>query len=289
MRFYFTISLFICKGPALVAMFYLLTSVNVFKQQLFAAGADSLFKNKFHLLADSLFENKKYDEAFENYELAANIYHSEKKWEEEVICMNGAGNALRKNRQYDKAIEILNKSLNFGIKHLDENNEYLANTFHIKCLTYWDKGDYYKAGFSEDQAIKRWEIIYGKESHNVAKGYNNLGLCNKNTGNYNKSLEYYIKALKIWEVVLDSLHPYIASIINNISVVYTEKGDYDQALNYSKRAINITLNTHPVDSISLAKKYNNIGMIYIYLNDTALVYKYYKLTMDIRLIIKTEK
>jgi len=283
MHFHFTISLFRCRWSSLAAIFYLLTSLNVYHQRLFATGADSSFINKFHHIADSLFENNTYESALTYYQKAADLYHSDKKWEQEVICLNGAGNAMRENREYGNAIEILNKSLDLGLKHLEENNEHLANTFHLKCLTYWSKGDYYQASFSEEEAVKRWKIIYGDKSYNVAKGYNNIGLCNKNTGRFDKALDYFKNALSIDENVLDSLHPDIASIINNISVVYKIKGDYDQALNYSKRAINITLNTHPVDSILLANKYNNIGMIYIDINDTVSAYKYYKLTLDIRL------
>ncbi|OQX77476.1 MAG: hypothetical protein B6D61_07115 [Bacteroidetes bacterium 4484_249] len=173
--------------------------------------------------------------------------------------------------------------LDLGLKYLDENNKHLANTFHLKSLAFWYKGDYYQASYLEQEAIKRWEIIFGERSYDVAKGYNNLGLYCKNTGNYDKALEYYLSALKIFELVLDSINPNIASNINNISTVYKEKGDYDQALKFSKRAINITLNTHPVDSIKLAKKYNNIGRIFIDINDLDSAYKYYKLTLDIRL------
>ncbi|MCD4745642.1 MAG: CHAT domain-containing protein [Bacteroidales bacterium] len=261
----------------------MLTSLAVFHQPLFATGADSLLKNKFHFIADSLFNNKKYNEAFYNYEKAARIYHSDKEWEQEVTCLNGAGNSLQKNREYDRSIEIFNKSLDLGLIHLDENNEYLARTFHLKCRSYMWKGDYYKAGFSEQEAIKRWEIIYGKQSHDVAKGYNILGVCNKNTGNYNKSLEYYKKALKICEIVLDSLHPDIASIMNNISFVYKEKGDYDQALKYSEKAINITLKNTPVDSVLLVKKYNNLGLMYLNKGNSSLAQEYHKKALDLRL------
>jgi CHAT domain-containing protein/Tfp pilus assembly protein PilF len=250
-----------------------------------AVETDSIPLNQYHGIADSLFHLKKYDAAIINYEKAVEIYHSKKEWEQEVICLNAIGGAEGKSGEYDKAIETLDKSLDLGLTHLGENNEHLAKTFHLKCINYFRKGDYYKATFSEQEAIKRWKIVFGEKNLQMATGYNMLGLCNKNAGFYNEALDYYLKALNISENVLDSLDWRIASIINNLSTVYRAKGDYDNALKYSKRAINITLNTEPVDLSSLASKYNTIGLIYDEMNDTSEAYEYYKQALDIRLEI----
>lgn len=235
-----------------------------------------------HHIADSLFENKKYEEALQFYQKAIEIYQLNKQWEQEITCLNASAKTLRKTNELDEALATINQSIDIGIKHLPDKNEHLAMAFHIKSLVFHSQGDYYKAIFSEQEAIKRWKIISGEDNYNIAKGYNPMGICYKNVGRLDKSLHFYKEALKISEKLLDSLHPSIASIINNICTVYFEKGDFDQALNYSKKAIDITLRTNPLDSVLLAKKYNNMGMIFIGMKDTTSVYKYYKLALDIR-------
>ncbi len=250
---------------------------------LIAEETDTLEFNKYHIIADSLFQIKSYDAAIKNYERASKTYHSGKEWENEVICLNALAIAHQKNRDFDKAIETLNKSLDLGLTHLDQDNELLADIFDLKGRNYYYKGDYYKAVFSEQEAVKRWEIIFGEDDYKVAKGYNNLAIYSKRTGKFDEALEYNKKALNISEKVLDSLDPRISSIINNLSTLYKEKGDYDEALKYSKRAIRITLNTKPLNSNLLAKKYHNIGMIYIEINDTLAASKYYKMALDLRL------
>ena len=255
---------------------------------LMAGEADSLPLNKYHRIADSLFQIKKYDASIVNFKKAVEIYQLKNEWEQEVICLNAIGDAKGKLGDYDQAIETLNNSLDLGLTHLYENNEYLAKTFHLKCINYFKKGDYYKAAFSEEEAIKRWKTVFGENNLQMAKGYNMLGLCNKNAGFYNKALDYYKKALHISEKVLDSLDWRIASINNNVSNVYKAKGDYDDALKYIKRAIRITLNRQPVDSSLLASKYNTIGLIYDEMNDTSEAYKYFKQALVIRLDILDE-
>ncbi|RLD50432.1 MAG: hypothetical protein DRJ05_19635, partial [Bacteroidetes bacterium] len=138
---------------------------------LIASETDILPLNKYHGIADSLFQIKNYDEAILNYERAATIYHSEKSWENEVICLNALAIAHEKNRDFDKAIETLNKSLDLGLTHLDQDNEHLADIFNLKGQVYYYKGDYYKAVFSGQEAVKRWEMIFGPNDYIVAKGY----------------------------------------------------------------------------------------------------------------------
>ncbi len=278
MRSQYTYMPIIITGQKLLFLLFLLMGSG-----LIATETDTLGLNKYQIIADSLFQIKNYDAAIANYERAAKTYHSEKEWENEVICLNALAIAHEKNRDFDKAIETLDKSLDLGLTHLDQDNEYLADIFDLKGRNYYHKGDFYKAVFSEQEAVKRWEIIFGANDYKVAKGYNNLAIYSKRTGKFDKALGYYKRALSISKKALDSLDPRISSIINNLSTLYKEKGDYDEALKYSKRAIRITLNTKPLNPIILAKKYHNIGMIYIDINDTATAYKYYKMALDFRL------
>jgi CHAT domain-containing protein/Tfp pilus assembly protein PilF len=218
--------------------------------------------SKYHKTADSLFNKRNYKEAVVYYEKTANFYHLEKNWEQEIICLNGLGNSMRKLREYDKSIKILNKSIELGMTYLDENNINTANAFNIKGRALYSKGDYYQAAYSEKEAIKIWESIQGFNRQRIYRGYNLLGVCNRNTGMYNEALTYYKKALRICGESRDSLNPEMASIMNNITTVYRKTGDYDNALKYCNNAIEITLKRKPVDSVSLAKKYNNLGLIF---------------------------
>ncbi len=257
-------------------MFFFIQTVFAQYGQTDSIGIKNLFQS-----ANTALHKKLFDSALIYYQKAALLFHIKGSYGKEIECLNACGNILQKKRKFSEAEMFLDKSQNIGLKY-SENKKELANTFHIKSLILYKKGEYNNAIFYEKQATEIWTKLYGENSYLTGKGYNNIGLFYKKTGQYTLALSNYKKALCIWHNVLDTLHPALASLYNNISIIYKIKGDYDEALNYCKKALTITLEKKPVNLIFLARKYNNLGIIYNAQGDTILAYRYYKKALAIR-------
>ena len=245
--------------------------------------ADTSYANLLYNKATGFLESRNYDSAYSYYHSASDIYRTAKNWEKLVGCLNSMGNILQKNRKFEKALNILEESQTIAFKHLNENNNQLADIFHQKSIINYKKGEFNNAAFLEENAISIWINVFGEKSYDVGKGYNNLGLFYKKTGQYGKSLDYYKLALNIWEQVIDSMSPKLASLLNNISTIYKITGDYSEALIFCNRALNITLANKPLNKKLLARKYNNLGIIYDAQGDTALAYENFIIALELRL------
>jgi len=188
----------------------------------------------------------------------------------------------RKISNFDKALELLYKTLNIreqiqGVEHTNT-----ADIYNSIGFVYDSQGDYSKALEYYQKALKIWDKVSGNEHSDVAAAYNNIGYVYYCQGDYSKALEYYQKALKIWEKVFGDEHPDVAISYNNIGVVYNKQGDHSKALEYHQKALKIQEkvlnNEHP----DVALSYHNIGAVYDDQGDYSKALEYYQKALKIR-------
>ncbi len=131
-------------------------------------------------------------------------------------------------------------------------------------------GSYPKA---REHARKAFKLSYRhKIKSEKAKALNNLGLIDKEQGNYEAALTTYQKSKSIYKTLQDT--PGLADLYHNIGTIHSKKDQYDKALHSYKRSLALDLQLG--DSGAVAASYNNIGIIYHKRGNYAKALSYYQ-------------
>lgn len=110
------------------------------------------------------------------------------------------------------------------------------------------------------------EKLFGEESAEAAKSYNNLGELHKEKCNIKESEYYHTKALKIRKHIYGNLHQDTAESYGNLAIVYSQKGSFDKAEELSLNSLNIFLSLYGDKHDLISTSYNNLSEIYWYMN-----------------------
>lgn len=160
---------------------------------------------------------------------------------------------------YQKAIEISTKSVNYFVEKKDSNKVVdLANNL---ALYYYHQGDVQRSIKLYNQTIA-W--AGNKRKDVAAKCYNQLGnIWAIDLGNEKKALEYYQKSLKM-KLASGAPVKSISFSYNNIGISYKNLGNldssmfyYNKALEYAKKSNEPQAQLNPL--INIANNYKRMG------------------------------
>ena len=265
-----------------IVLFVLITQVAVVK------GDES---PDYFVNANQLASEKKYIEAFVQYELAmqkepgnVDIYISYGWYlfldgnTDKAITITGKGYALDKTNRFI----IGNLALYYSCSgDLARGDQFYDSFFKLK-LEKW----VYCAVFQEDiidhkNMFKRdpdyTHTLTGYVSHGMSlypdfesacatwremKKYENEGDDLLQKGEFAKADELYNAALPFRESVFGKDHKETADRFNNIGSMCDERGDFDRAISYHTKALAIRLKVLGKDHPDVAISYNNIGCSY---------------------------
>ena len=110
-----------------------------------------------------------------------------------------------------------------------------------------------------------------------ANANTNLGVINRNNGNFPESIEYYEFALKAFEKLNN---PKAANVLNNLGLLNFDLGNYDEALNYLSKSFALKEKN---ESSGKASTLSNIGMVYEMREDMDSAILYYNKALEIAL------
>jgi len=200
---------------------------------------------------------------------------------EEIVEMNNnIGHSYAAMGDYDKAIELLKKSLEIN---LGEDHPFTTSSYNTIGFAWNNKGEYDKAIKYYERALKIKLATLGEDHPSTATSYNNIGLAWNNKGEYDKAIEYYERALKIRLATLGENHPDTATSYNNIGLAWNNKGEYDKAIEYYEKDLKICLSTLEENHPNIATSYNNIGLAWNNKGEYDKAIKYYERALKIRL------
>ena len=106
---------------------------------------------------------------------------------------------------------------------------------------------------------------------------NNLGIANKDLGDYRRSIEYYDRAL---DAVGDQDPSFEATVLNNVGNLHEILGDYDKALAAHERALLLARQAGSVENE--ARGLNTIGSTYYKLGEFQKALEYHEQALAIR-------
>ncbi len=153
---------------------------------------------------------------------------------------------------YDSLHFFANKALKIAQNNRDTSSEISA--LNIIGTAYFFTGDYNESIDAYQKGVDH--ALMKRDSLNLGKLYNNIGMVYSYNKDYTRSIEFLIEARKIRDVTGD---PKISSTVNNLGIAYMNMSDLDPALQYFKEALQLKKQYNQRSALS--NTLNNIGII----------------------------
>lgn len=139
------------------------------------------------------------------------------------------------------------------------------NNNYLLARSFLRKGIYYDITGKKDSAIIAYDLAYdvAKPENDLlamASVYNNKGLIEWNSEQFDDAMQYYIKSLKIFRQINQPRGE--ANSLNNIGLLLTELERYKEAISYHKDALKIRMQID--DKYGVGASYSNISQNYDY-------------------------
>jgi class 3 adenylate cyclase/tetratricopeptide (TPR) repeat protein len=168
------------------------------------------------------------------------------------------GGVFRSRGDYDKAIEMYNKSRTL-LQEL-HNKRGIANTTYQLGIVYHLKGDYQKAIEFNKQGLVILEEIGDKKG--IAHTSGNLGIMYSYLGDYAKALEYHQKNLTISEEIGDQRGVGMAS--SNLAKLYLMDGNPTKAQVHFQKYLDISEEIG--DKVGTSAALGNLAILFLRTN-----------------------
>jgi tetratricopeptide (TPR) repeat protein len=211
-----------------------------------------------------------------------NISMSIDYYDKSIIAYENSGNVLGKALSVDNSGIIYNEKGDYVKsveKHLEALKTYEALNDTARIVSsYVNIGRVFKNKGEENHALEYYEkaaIIAEKINHKLYQAicYNNIGaLYNKEGGDYNKALDYFLKAYEIKKEIQSHDKMSIANTLSNIGNAYEGLKEYNKAFEWHN--MSLKMREEISDRQGMITVYNNLAQLYFASNniDKALLY-----------------
>jgi len=166
------------------------------------------------------------------------------------------------NKNYEKALEILNVSLDIMIKAVGENHPDAA------CILVKIGKVQFELGRTSDSiksfldVMRIQRMAFGNAHHLIAEPIYRLGMIFETLGEYENALNSYEQTAQIEHITLGPNHSDLAATLYGIGRVQYEQGNSDLALRAHKKALVILEDNSITNSLFAACILLAIGKIY---------------------------
>jgi len=186
-------------------------------------------------------------------------------YEEVVYILENIGNYID---PYDNA--LIASSLNGYIpiveallsRFKEKKDKNIAFILDSLTFLFYSLGEYDNALRMQEELFEIRQKLYNKNSAEIAKSHNLLGVIYGAKGKYEKAEPFYEKALKIREEVLGENHSDTAISYAGLGFLYNSKGEYEKAEPLYKKALKIIEEELGENHHNAATSYNNLATLY---------------------------
>lgn len=260
----------------LLICFFTLASITSFSQ----IKNDTLIAFQYYKNADSLSENKKFDESILLLKKALPVYKTAKAWERVASCYN----EISINYIYSNALE---ESLTFAEKALNICETYIVSDCNEKAKAYDKIGYYnyakkkaYKVALSyHHKALLIREKILPDNHKSFRHSYKILALTYKKLKKFDQTLAYFKKALKTSIKVYGAEHDKVIDLYGWIGGTYLDMEKNDIAIEYYSKFLDGAIKNK--NSRYIAAAYLHLGMLYRRKNLLDLALEYYEKALPV--------
>lgn len=278
---------------------------------------------EYYLELSKLYEGNDLGKALEFAQKSIQISESIHYVTQKIKGLHQLGNLYRKEKEFDKAIEVLSEALELSKTHLNQKSIalsyiYLADVYRDLREREQSKEYYFKALKIAEKIKNEWikakvntglgELSRSYGQNNIALQYylealNNIlqtdnvylqGVAYKNIAemyrenrNIEKSIENFKQALSKFERIDNKRE--LAEVNFSLGELYQRKKEFDKAIVYMKNSLGFAELTGHQDYIK--KGYKNLAEVYEQNNDFKNAYdylKYYSAIKDTKFISELE-
>lgn len=200
-----------------------------------------------------------------------------------IRSLNLQGESFYNLNQCDKAIKVLNRSLQLAKDKRSASHAELSQTYyHLsvasgKCARKIDEAIQL---LNKSIAIK--EKLYGSQSPEIAYDYTFMGFLYDNKEQSDSAILFLNKALSIRENKLAPNDIELANTHHNFGQVYENQSELDKALTHHLRALNIRQTKLGDAHLSTLHSINAIGSVYRKLGNFDRALEYYRYALENR-------
>ncbi|MBR9914562.1 MAG: tetratricopeptide repeat protein [Algicola sp.] len=198
------------------------------------------------------------DSAIYYYTNAQKFAQKTENRELEGYTYSGMSDAMRLKGDYDKALELTDKSITIARELKDWLDVSISLT--NKSSIYRNKGNYMLAYKNAIAAQKIIDTISG-QALRKADLFKDIGEIEFQRANYDDAIRYYKKALEVYQAEEDI--EFGVMTLNRISNSYIAMKSYDNAKEYAEKALEISAEKGMTNSYNISQI--NLGII---LNET---------------------
>lgn len=177
-------------------------------------------------------------------------------------CYNNLGIAYWTTGNSELAKEHLLKSLSIYQDKLGEKNFKIASAYNNLGLIL-SETEPTSALKNYNKALVIYQNLFSNAIHPAtAISYTNIGVINKNLGDYNGALANFENALRINNAIYGEDHPTVAFVKTNLAQVFLQRGSKAKAIENLESAKAIYINTYGFKHPEIANIENILGGIY---------------------------
>jgi len=165
-------------------------------------------------------------------------------------------------KNYEKALEYAQKSLDEVNKLYGENNKYQITQYGKIGRIYFYKGDYNNTVIWYEKQKDLIEKMIGKKNKKYARVLNNLSVVYKTLGKNSLVEPLYIESIDIYKEMIGNQDTSYAKTLSNLAMHYYGEGKYPEAEDYFKEALEIKIKKLGKNNFSTGITYLQFGMLY---------------------------
>jgi len=180
-----------------------------------------------------------------------------------ATMLNTMGKVYRNLGLYDKALDLVQESLDLRQKIFPEESEEVVESLSTLGVVKMDKGDYAAAETLMKRALEIQRRVLGPEHVEVAASLNNLGSLSFSTGDWKGAEQFIREALAQHRKLLGSENLPLATTLNNLALVLSRQEKYEESEALYRESLKIRRKLLSGDHPRIAESVNNIAMIYL--------------------------
>ncbi len=185
---------------------------------------------------------------------------------------------------YKEAVDAHLKSISIHSKNHGGNSEAVGRGFFNLGRSYFADNDLQNAMLYNQKALNIQLQLYRENHPNVAATYNNIGLINRELGNFEESIRSYQTAIKIRSDLVEMENPILADLHTSLAISYLKAGRHEDALVSAQKANDILLLFFEENHSGLYQNYKTIGEVYLKTQRPELAKDFYESALKNRLM-----